>query len=60
MQKLNLFPLTSKPHHSSGNSYPITHYVNCNNFSLRHRIFLATIHVDREPMTSSEVVKDER
>jgi len=60
IRKLSPFPLTPKLQHSSGNSYPIAHYVNCNNFSLRRRMFLATIHVDREPGTYFEAVKDER
>jgi len=60
IQKLSPFPLTPKSQHSSGNSHPIAHYVNCNNFSLRHKIFLAAIHADREPVTYSETVKDER
>jgi len=47
IQKLSPFPLTPKPQHSSGNSYPIAHYVNCNIFSLRHRMFLAAIHADQ-------------
>ena len=59
IQKLSSFPLTPKPQLSSGNSYPIAHYVNCNNFSLQDRMFLAAIHADREPMTYSEAVKDE-
>jgi len=60
IQKLSLFPLTPRLQHSSSNSYPITHYVNCNNFSLRHKMFLAAIHADREPVIYSEVIKDER
>jgi len=60
IQKMSPFPLTPKPQHSSGNSYPIAHYVNCNNFfSLRHRMFLVAIHADREPVAYSEAVKDE-
>jgi len=60
IQKMSQFPLTPKMQHSSSNSYPIAHYVNCNNFSLRHRMFLAAIHADRELVTYSEAVKDER
>jgi len=59
IQKLSPFPLTPKPQHSSDNSYPIAHYVNCNNFSLRHRMFLVSIHADCEPVTYSEALKDE-
>jgi len=60
IHKLSPFPLTPKLQYSSGNSYLIAHYVNCNNFSLRHRMFLIAIHVEREPVTYSEAVKDER
>ena len=60
IQKLSSFPLTPKLQHSSGNYYPITDYVNCNTFSLRYKMFLAAIHADRELVTYSEAVKDER
>jgi len=57
---MSSFPLTPKPQHSSSNFYLIAHYVNCNDFSLRHRTFLAAIYADREPVTYFEAVKDER
>lgn len=50
--------LSSLP--SSGSPYPIAHYVNCNNFSLAHRVFLAAIEQEKEPMTYNEGVKDHR
>ena len=34
--------------------------MNCANFSARHRQFLAVITAEREPVTFSEAVKDER
>ena len=46
--------------HSSGKPYPIAHYVNCDNFSLRHRVFLAALSIEREPMHYSAAVKDSR
>ena len=55
-RKLSTFPLTPKPQHSSSNSYPITHYVNCDNCSHQRRMFLAAIHVDCETVTYFEVV----
>jgi len=51
---------SSQPRHTPGTAYPITHYVNCANFSARHRQFLAVITAEREPVTFSEAVKDER
>jgi len=45
---------------SSGSPYPIAHYVNCNNFSLAHRVFLDAIEQEKEPMTYNEAVKDHR
>ena len=38
------------PHHSSGTPYPITHYVNCEKFSMRHRNFIAALTTTREPV----------
>jgi len=43
-----------------GTPYPIAHYVNCDNFSTRHRQFLAAITSGHEPVSFSEAVKDER
>ena len=51
-------PLSPVPQHSSGTPYPIAHYVNCDNFSVRHRNFLATLTAEREPVCYSEAVKD--
>ncbi|KAJ4796993.1 Retroelement pol polyprotein-like [Rhynchospora pubera] len=41
-----------------GSTYPITHYVNCNNFSSAHREFLAAVTVGKEPEHYGEAVKD--
>jgi transposase InsO family protein len=60
IQKLSPSSQTPTPRHLSGTAYPIAHYVNCNNFSLRHRTFLAAINAEREPITFSEAVKDKR
>ena len=48
------------PRDPSGTPYPIAHYVNCDNFSMRYRNFLAALTVEWEPIHYSEAVKDER
>ena len=45
---------------SSGVAYPISYYVNCNNFSLAHHVFLASILQKKEPFTYVEAIKDNR
>ena len=52
--------ISPAPWQSSGTPYPITHYVNCDKFSMRHRHFLAALQAEREPRNYSEAVKDER
>ena len=32
--------------------------MNCDNFSMQHRNFLAALEVEREPVTYSEAIKD--
>ncbi|KAK9225976.1 hypothetical protein WN943_011022 [Citrus x changshan-huyou] len=46
--------------YSSGSPYSITHYVNYDKFSLRHRAFLAAITAGVEPSSFTEAVKDEK
>ena len=48
------------PSSSSGTPYSITNYVNCHNFSLAHRVFLAALEQETEPMTYNEAMKDPR
>ncbi|KNA09010.1 hypothetical protein SOVF_157600, partial [Spinacia oleracea] len=43
---------------STGTPYPIAHFVNCDNFSLRHRIFLAAVIAAIEPRTFNEAMKN--
>lgn len=43
---------------SSGTPYPITHFVNCNNFSIRHRNFLAAVNAGVEPTSFKEAMND--
>ena len=38
------------PQHSSGTPYPITHYRNCDNFSVCHRNFITALTTTWEPM----------
>ncbi|KAJ3687146.1 hypothetical protein LUZ61_016310 [Rhynchospora tenuis] len=45
---------------SSGNPYPIAHYVNCNNFSIAHRKFLAAVTAKKEPEYFGEAMKDDK
>ena len=44
---------------SSDTPYPIAHYVNCNKFSPRHRVFLAAITEGIEPRSFKEAMQDE-
>ena len=44
----------------SGAPYPITDYVNYDNFSLAHHAFLASISQKKESVTYTDVVKDSR
>ena len=45
---------------SLSTSYLIAHFVNCANFSIRHRAFLAALTAAYEPRSCHEVVKDTR
>jgi len=45
---------------SSGNPYPLVNYITCNNFSNRHRAFLAAITKIVEPRYYHEAVRDPR
>ncbi|KAJ1689062.1 hypothetical protein LUZ63_013217 [Rhynchospora breviuscula] len=42
---------------TSGTPYSISHYVNCNRFSLNHRKFLSAVTKEREPNCFGEAVK---
>lgn len=53
-------PSSLLPSASSGTSYPIAHFVNCANFSIRHRAFLAALTAGHEPRSFHEAVKDAR
>ena len=49
---------SSTPIKSSGMSYPITHFVNCERFSVGHKNFLAVVSVGVEPRSVKEAMKD--
>lgn len=50
---------SSSPFCFSGTSYPITHFVNHDKFSVRHRIFLATVLAGVDPHNFKESMTDE-
>ncbi|KAJ4746686.1 Retroelement pol polyprotein-like [Rhynchospora pubera] len=43
---------------SSGTPYSISHYVNCNNFSMAHRVFLNAVTKEKEPEYFGEAMKN--
>jgi hypothetical protein len=45
---------------TSGAPYPIMHYTSCDNFSVKHRRFLAAVSAEKEPKFFSAAVKDPR
>lgn len=49
---------SSKPMLSSGNPFPIAHYVYCDRFSVFHRIFFAAVTIGRKPTSLTEAMKD--
>ncbi|KAJ4718835.1 Retrovirus-related Pol polyprotein from transposon TNT 1-94 [Melia azedarach] len=51
-------PSTPSPQHFSGTHYPIAHYINCGNFSMNYRQFLAAITSGQEPRSFKEAMKD--
>ncbi|RVX22042.1 Retrovirus-related Pol polyprotein from transposon RE2 [Vitis vinifera] len=51
-------PATPSPQHPSGTPYPIAHYINCDNFSVHYRKFLATIISSNDPKSFKEAMKD--
>ncbi|KAH7541938.1 hypothetical protein FEM48_Zijuj02G0020400 [Ziziphus jujuba var. spinosa] len=51
-------PATPSPQHPSGTPYPIAHYINCDNFSVHYRKFLAAIISSNDPKSFKEAMKD--
>lgn len=41
-----------------GTPFPIAHYVNCDKFTMKHRIFFGIVIVEVEPHYFKEAVKD--
>ncbi|GAA0161672.1 hypothetical protein LIER_39276 [Lithospermum erythrorhizon] len=51
-------PLSSTTMAPRGTLYPLSHYVNCPNFSLRHRVFLSSVITGVEPRNFTEALSD--
>jgi hypothetical protein len=58
IQKLSPSPSSPSSRRISGAPYPLTHYVSCDNFSMKHRRFLAVLSLEREPVHFAEAVQD--
>lgn len=58
IQKLSQSPSSPSSQHISGVIYPLTHYVSYDNFSMKHRRFLATPSLERESVHFAKAVKD--
>lgn len=58
VKKLSPSPSSPPSQHPSGAPYPLTHYVNCEKISMKHRRFVAALEIEREPVHFSEAVKD--
>ena len=48
-----------RSNHSSGTPYPLAHYINCDNFSVNYRRFLAAIIKGKEPKSFKEAMKSD-
>lgn len=57
---INSSPSSLVTSHTSGTPYPITHYVNYDNFSVHHMHFLPAVSAGTEPQSFAEAMKDER
>ncbi|CAH9071582.1 unnamed protein product [Cuscuta epithymum] len=56
----HLSPSPSSPSDSSsGTRYPISHYVSCDKYSTRHRMFLGAILAGQEPRSFREAMTDD-
>ena len=51
-------PSAPSPFASSGTPYPIAHYINCTNFSLKYRKFIAALVATTDPRSFKEAMKD--
>ena len=45
---------------TSGTPYPIAHYINCANYYVNYRKFLAPVVTNTEPKTFKEAMQDDR
>jgi transposase InsO family protein len=58
IQKVKSSKSSSTQEHASGTPYPITYFVSCERFSIRHRNFVAAVTAGKEPKNFKEAVKD--
>ena len=59
-QQISPSACSPNPILSTGTSYPIAHYVNCDKFSPQHRSFLAAMTAEKEPASYVQAIKDIR
>ena len=52
-------PFSSSSNHSSGISYPLAHYIKCDNFSVNYLTFVAAIVKSDDPKSFKEAIKFE-
>ncbi|XP_021725291.1 uncharacterized protein LOC110692563 [Chenopodium quinoa] len=55
----SISPSSSSSPSSSGTPYPLAHYVNCDKFSMRHRVFIVAIDTAVEPRNFKEAMQHE-
>ena len=58
VRKLSPSASTPASSGSSGTPYPIAHFVNCDKFSMHHRVFVAAILAGLEPRSYKEAMTD--
>ncbi|XP_021742766.1 uncharacterized protein LOC110708850 [Chenopodium quinoa] len=55
----SIFQCSSPTPCSSGTPYPLAHFMNCDKFFVRHRVFIAAIDTVVEPRNFKEAMQDE-
>lgn len=58
VRKLSPSPSPPSSQYSSSTPYPVSHYVSCDMFSMKHRRFVAAITLARQPAHFAEAVQD--
>ncbi|GAA0186856.1 hypothetical protein LIER_34144 [Lithospermum erythrorhizon] len=56
VRTMSPFSPSTSPSGSPGSPYPLNHYVNCANFSVKHRMYLAAVLTRVEPRNFSEAM----